>query len=80
MGIAGFVIGILTFFGALVALIPFLGWLNWLNMGLAGVGLILAFIALFVEKRKGFAIAGFVLCLLAFCIGIPRLIIGLGFM
>jgi hypothetical protein len=78
MGIAGFVIGIITFFGALVGLIPLLGWLNWFNMGLAFVGLILSFVALFVEKRKGFAVAGLVLCIVVFCIGIPRLLVGAG--
>jgi hypothetical protein len=78
MGIASFIIGILTFLGALVGLIPLLGWTNWLTMGLALIGLILSFIALFVEQKKGFAIAGLVLCILVFCIGIPRLIIGAG--
>jgi hypothetical protein len=78
MGIASFVIGILTILGALVGLIPLLGWTNWLTLSLALVGLILAIIALFVERRKGFAIAGLVFCVLTFCIGIPRLLIGAG--
>jgi hypothetical protein len=78
MGIAGMVIGILAFVGAMVGLIPLLGWMNWLTMGLGLVGFILSLIAVFVEKKKGYAAAGLILNILVFCVGIPRLIIGLG--
>lgn len=78
MGIASFIFGLIALVGSLVGLIPLLGWLNWGTLAIAGVGLILAIVALIVSPQKAFAIAGLVLCLMTFCVGIPRLIIGFG--
>jgi hypothetical protein len=79
MGIAGFVLSLLALLGVFVALIPFLGWMNWLVLGLAALGVIFSVIGIVVSGRtRGLAIAGLVLGLITFCVGVPRLIIGLG--
>lgn len=71
MGIASFVLGLLALFGSLVGLIPLLGWVNWITLSMAGLGLILAIVALIISPRKAFAIAGLVLCLMTFCVASP---------
>jgi len=79
MAIASFVVSLIALIGTLLALIPLLGWVNWITLGLATLGVILGIIGLLVSGRsRGFAVAGLVLSVIAFCIGVPRLIIGLG--
>jgi len=79
MAIASFVVSLIALIGTLVALIPLLGWVNWITLGLAAIGIILGIIGLLVSGRsRGFAVAGLVLSGITFCIGVPRLIAGLG--
>ena len=80
MQILSLVWGILALLGFFVAFFPCLGALNWLNIPFAIVGLILSIIAFAsgVPGRRGFSIAGIILCLIAVFIGAKRLVWGAG--
>ncbi len=72
--------GILAILGFFVGLIPCLGALNWLNIPFAVVGLIISLIAFNqgLPGRRGAAVAGIVLCIIAILIGAKRLALGGG--
>ena len=72
--------GILAISGMLVGFIPFLGALNWLNIPFAGVGAIVAAIALGTTQAasKGKSVAGLTCCGIALFFGIIRLALGAG--
>ena len=78
MQVIGFIMGIFAILGMLFGLIPFLGSSNWLVIPFAGIGLIISIVGIAVSKRGGIGIGGIVLCSIALCISIPRLIIGGG--
>lgn len=67
---AGLFIGILSFIGMCVALIPLLGWMNWFNIPFAVIGLIFSIIG----KSKG----GMIFNILAIVFGFLRLLLGGG--
>ena len=72
--------GIFAILGMLVGFIPFLGALNWLNIPFAGVGIIVAAIALGTTRAasKGKSAAGLTCCGIALFFGIIRLALGGG--
>jgi hypothetical protein len=74
------VLGILSIFGMLFALIPCFGIFNWLNIPFAIIGLLISILAYNEEDEspKGNAIGGIVMCAIAIFIGSIRLIIGFG--
>lgn len=80
MQIVSLIWGILSVLGMLVAALPCLGSLNWLNVPFAGLGGVVAVIALVGarDRPKGLAIAGLVCCAAAFLFGIARLKLGGG--
>ena len=79
MGSAGMVIGILCLIGLGVGFIPCLGWLNWVNIPLAILGLIFSGIGLGQpDPERSKAVGGMVMCIIAICIGLIRLILGGG--
>ena len=65
MGIASLVIGILTFLGMCISLVPFLNLLNCFTLPLALLGVIVGLIDLLSERRAGdtraWALAGIAL-------------------
>ena len=81
MGIASFVIGILSLSGVCVAFIPLLNILNCITLPVAGLGVVLAFADLVragaPREGKGLAIAGMVLNLTALLLGGGRFLISL---
>jgi hypothetical protein len=80
VGIAGLIIGVITFIGFLIVFIPLLGWFNWFNIPFAAVGLVLSIIGLATTKgSKGAAIARAILCGAAIILGGFRLALGGGF-
>jgi len=72
--------GILAILGMLVGFVPFLGAFNWLNIPFAGVGVIVAAIALGTTRAasKGKSVAGLTCCGIALFFGIIRLALGGG--
>lgn len=67
MGVAGFVLALISFF---ISWIPIIGWITWL------LGFIFSFVGLFRSPR-GFAIAGLVISLFGFILFILTLL-GIG--
>ncbi|MDD5082286.1 MAG: hypothetical protein PHU08_02815 [Dehalococcoidales bacterium] len=78
MSIAGLILGICSFMGMLIALIPFLGWMNWLNIPVAVIGLILSVLGTASRKQRGAGITGIILCSAAVLLGLFRLTLGGG--
>ena len=78
MGIVSLIWGILSILWMLIALIPLLGWGNWFMIPFAGVGAILAIIAIATNKGRVTGIIGLVLCGIAIGIGSVRLLLGGG--
>ncbi len=79
MGIASLILGILSFTGVCVSLIPLLNILNCITLPVALIGTILGLADLIGNKdeRKGAAIGGMILCILALLVGGTRVIISL---
>lgn len=78
MGFIGFGISIAAAFFMLIGLIPLLGWLNWITtLPLAVVGATLSGMEA-VRSRSILAIAGLVISVVVFFIGMGRLAIGCG--
>jgi hypothetical protein len=76
MGIASFVIGLLTILGACVNLIPGLSWANCILGPIALVGAILGLISLFRKHdNKAFGGIGLALNCIALVIAIIRIIL-----
>ena len=78
MSIAGCILGVVSFLGMLVALIPFLGWMNWLNIPVAVIGLILSVLGTANRKQRGAGMTGIILCSAAVLLGLFRLTLGGG--
>ena len=80
MGILALIWGILAIMALFVGFIPCLGSLNWLNIPFAVVGVVIGVIAAATAQpgRRGSAIGGVVLCLLAIGLGLVRLMLGGG--
>lgn len=70
--------GILAIIGFGVAFLPCLGSLNWLNIPFSIVGLIVSAIAMGQAPpgRRGTALTGLILCIIAVVIGFVRLAAG----
>jgi hypothetical protein len=78
MGVIGLIISLVAGLFLLVGLIPLLGWLNWFTtLPAAVLGAIISGIAM-ARSKKGAAVAGFVISLAVFAIGLVRLFIGGG--
>jgi len=79
MGIASLILGILSFTGVCVSLIPLLNILNCITLPVALIGAILGLADLLNkdDRGKGAAIGGMILCGLALLIGGARAIISL---
>ena len=88
---ASLILGIISFVGMLIGLIPCLGWFNWLNLPLAIIGIVLGAIAYNDQRRAGFSPEydpaarvknelpiGLILCSIAFTFGLFRLVLGGG--
>lgn len=76
MGIASFVIGLLTILGACVNLIPGLSWANCILGPAALVGIILGLVSLFSKhENKVFGGIGLALNVIALVIAILRIIL-----
>lgn len=79
MGIASFIIGLLTLLGACVNLVPGLSWANCILGPIALIGSILGFAALFPKREnKVFAGIGLALNIIALGIAIFRVIVSFG--
>jgi hypothetical protein len=78
MGIAGFIISILSLFFGVIALIPFLGWLNWFVIPFAILGLTLSILGIIRGSGRLLGVIGAILCSVTIPIGVVRLIIGFG--
>jgi hypothetical protein len=78
MGIASFVIGLLTIFGACVNLIPGFSWANCILGPVALVGIILGLVSLFSKhENKVFGGIGLALNTIAIVIAVIRIILSL---
>ncbi len=78
MGVASLILGILSFTGVCVSLIPLLNILNCITLPVALIGAILGLADLLnKEEGKGAAVAGMIMCCLALLIGGVRAVISL---
>ena len=79
MGIVSLILGILSFIGVCISLIPLLNILNCITLPIALIGTILGLEDLRKKDngRKGVAITGLILCGLALLVGGTRAIISL---
>lgn len=78
MGIASFVMGLLTLLGACVNLIPGLGWANYLLCPLALIGALAGLVSLFVRhENKVFGGIGLALNSIAILVAVMRLLLSL---
>jgi hypothetical protein len=76
MGIASFVIGLLTILGACVNLIPGLSWANCILGPVALVGAILGLISIFSKREnKVFGGIGLALNVIALAVAIIRIVL-----
>jgi hypothetical protein len=76
MGIASFVIGLLTILGACVNLIPGLSWANFILSPVALVGAILGLVSLFPQhENKVFGGIGLAINIIALVIAIIRIVL-----
>jgi len=76
MGIASFIIGLLTILGACVNLIPGLSWANCILGPVALVGAILGLVSLFSHhENKVFGGIGLALNIIALAVAIIRIIL-----
>lgn len=73
-------LGILSMLGLFIGFVPCLGALNWINIPFAVVGAIVSLVALnqAPPNKKGLAIAGLVMCVIAILLGAKRLMWGGG--
>ena len=78
--IVALILGLSSFGGFLVGLIPFLGWVNWLNIPGAIASVIVSLIGTSERTREGrnMAFTGLALSLVAICFGLVRLVLGGG--
>ena len=74
------VFGIIALIFVLIGFVPFLGFLEWIGGIFAILGFISGIIGVFAQKRKGNAIAGFIINILVFLIAVVRILLGLGFL
>lgn len=72
------IFAILALISAIVGLVPMLGILEWIALVLAIIAFITGIIGVFVRKRKGSVIAGFIISILVLILSVIRLIIGGG--
>ena len=74
------ILGILGALLTLIGLLPFLGSVNWISIILLLTGLICGMIGIYTkpEEKRGFSIAGTIICTLFSIIAVSRLIIGAG--
>jgi hypothetical protein len=78
MGIASFIVGILSILGVCISLIPFLNVLNCVGLPLGLLGVILGIVGVVSKNEsKGWAITGIVLNSLAILVGVVRFVISL---
>jgi hypothetical protein len=80
MGIIGFILSLVAGGFMLIGLIPFLGWINWITtLPLAIAAAVLSGLGL---NRKShisiLGMAGLIISLLVFFIGVGRLFVGCG--
>ena len=80
MQVASLVLGILAIAGLLLGMIPCIGWYNWFNIPFSVVGIIVSAIAMTkaLPGKKGMAVGGLVMCIVAVIFGGVRLIMGAG--
>ena len=78
MGIASLLLGILSFTGVCISLVPLLNVINCFTLPVALIGGIFGLADLLKNNaRKGAAIAGSILCSLALLVGGARVVISL---
>jgi hypothetical protein len=77
LGIAAFIIGLLSILGMAIGFIPLLGWFNWLNIPFAIIGLALGIVSI-ARFKNSYGLAGLIMCGLAIIVGVFRLAIGGG--
>ena len=78
MGFIGLGVSIAAGFFMLIGLIPFLGWLNWFTtLPLSVVGASISCLGA-ARSRSVFGVAGLVIGVVAFFIGMSRLVVGCG--
>jgi hypothetical protein len=77
VGLAAFIIGLLSILGMAIGFIPLLGWFNWLNIPFAFIGLVLGIVVV-ARSKNSYALAGAIMAGLAIAIGTFRLAIGGG--
>lgn len=75
MGIASFILGILSISGVCLSFIPLLNLANCLTLPVALIGVILGIVGIIRQKRRGLAVTGLVLNGAALLIGSLRMII-----
>lgn len=76
MGKAGFIIGLLSIIGLLIAFIPCLGWMYWAVLPLALLGLIFSIIGFSDPADKSQATTGIILCAITLVFGTIRWVLG----
>mgnify|MGYP006288373223 CR=1 FL=1 len=78
MGILSLILGMLSFTGVCISLVPLLNILNCITLPVAMIGAIFGLADLLnKDDRKGAAIGGMILCGLALLVGGARAIISL---
>lgn len=82
MSTLALILGILSFLGFGLALLPCLGWLNWLNIPFSIVSVVVSIVALAkasnARQPTGTSIAALVLSVIATIVGFFRLVLGGG--
>ena len=78
MGFIGLGISLISMFFMFIGLIPFLGWLNWITtLPLAVVGATFSGLGV-VRSRSILGVAGLIIGVIVFFIGMGRLAVGCG--
>ena len=78
MGFIGLGISLISMLFMFIGLIPFLGWLNWITtLPIAVVGATFSGLAL-VRSRSILGVAGLIIGVIVFFIGMGRLAVGCG--
>ena len=72
------IFAILALISAIIGFITMLGILEWIALVLAIIAFITGIIGVFVRKRKGGVIAGFIISIIVLILSVIRLIIGGG--
>lgn len=82
MPMLALVLGIVSFAGFCLGLLPCVGWLNWVTIPFAMVSVVISIVAMAQAKSSGqpvgLAIGGLVLSVVAVCLGFVRLLLGGG--